>query len=286
MSNNRTQFNMGEELRIFLNRMEPTARTINYGGVHNTSNLVSKFSNWRSSFSFITTPEIEVGSVVWENVSSLYLWLVLFFISLDPILLVVEIIIVGCILWIIKNLWVSSGGSWLAGKGISTYEVIGIIGSSFIIIIFDLMCSMSEDDWNDFILCGIAFILCFGFGGVIVGLGLGCPISLSPISGSGLRAGCFDILNIFLCLFRIFVCFIRYVFYDLQLEVVDFATQFTEVSGEVDVLWSFFLLGSIGVQIILCLVKLVIASFLLLLVLDLFVIRPISWSVSRWGKLR
>jgi len=57
---------------------------------------------------------------------------------------------------------------------------------------------------------------------------------ISSISGGELtlRILYTDIVNNALCLLRVFFCWIRYIFYDLQAELVDLAFHYTELGDE------------------------------------------------------
>lgn len=41
-----------------------------------------------------------------------------------------------------------------------------------------------------------------------------------------------DMLNNFLCVLRIFFCWVRYLFYDFQVEAVDLAFHYTDVAND------------------------------------------------------
>jgi hypothetical protein len=61
---------------------------------------------------------------------------------------------------------------------------------------------------------------------------------ISSISNGDLtlRVIIFDIINNFLCVLRIFFCWVRYIFYDLQVELVDFSFHYTDSTNELAIL--------------------------------------------------
>jgi hypothetical protein len=61
---------------------------------------------------------------------------------------------------------------------------------------------------------------------------------ISSVSSGDLTARviAFDIINNFLCILRIFFCWVRYIFYDLQVELVDFSFHYTDAVNELTVL--------------------------------------------------
>lgn len=119
-----------------------------------------------------------------------------------------------------------------------------------------------------------------------------------------------DVLTNFLCALRIFFCWVRYLFYDFQVEAVDLAFHYTDVANELTPLtlleggawfapepteggarplwagvapvWALLIpildVGFTLLQLLVGLFKFAIALFLLWLLVDLFVLRPLALS--------
>ena len=106
-----------------------------------------------------------------------------------------------------------------------------------------------------------------------------------------------DVINVALCLLRVVFCWVRYIFYDLQVELVDLSLHYTDEVGALEFggwgLWPPLALlvavqwdaTLVAVQVLLSFFKLVIASFLLWLIVDLFVLRPMAWAEGAWADL-
>lgn len=191
-------------------------------------------------------------------------------------------------------------------------------------ILFDVfMCSVDEDVTDVFSYFMLVFVfLLFFF--LILGIDIQYFYMVSNISGGDLttRVVVFDVINNFLCVLRIFFCWVRYIFYDLQVELVDFSFHYTDSINDLN-LFIFFdnfqtnwnnnthsninqysLLSSLRVsfwllifyfldisfiifQILLSFVKLFIAFFLLWLIVDLFVLKAFALSESSYfNKIR
>jgi hypothetical protein len=129
----------------------------------------------------------------------------------------------------------------------------------------------------------------------LFGLGIMFSMALTPVSGGEIlgRLVLADIVNFFLCLLRVMLCWTRYIFYDIQVEGIDIALQYTDESylslGGVSFASLFFAalesqldIVFVGLQTMLSLFKIAIASFLLWLIADLFVMRPASRVASLW----
>ena len=122
----------------------------------------------------------------------------------------------------------------------------------------------------------------------------------------------FDILNNFLSILRIFLCWTRYIFYDIQVETIDFSFHYIDHSNEIYlnyllkssdedrsniknfdvtfiflmksflsyILFFFFDILTIIIQIILSIFKLLIAFYLLWLIVDLFILKVLCLKES------
>jgi hypothetical protein len=223
-------------------------------------------------------------------------------IAIDPLLVLAEVSLVVILCALSSPLFplLAHTYSILIGfclsNGVSAYEVGGLLTSILGLIVFDLFLAATEEDLADM---ASGLILCFvGWSLALVALGLGSSLfyALSSVSGGGVgaRVVISDVINVALCLLRVVFCWVRYIFYDLQVELVDLSLHYTdEVGGPSFGGWGLYtpLALVVGVQIDITLVvvqvllsffKLVIASFLLWLIVDLFILRPMAWTESEW----
>jgi hypothetical protein len=166
----------------------------------------------------------------------------------------------------------------------------------------------------------IFVVLLFFF--LLIGTDIQYYYMISSISNGDLvfRVICFDVINNFLCVLRIFFCWVRYIFYDLQVELVDFSFHYVDSVNDLTVLalynntefnWFnggyfnfvdfnitstfktvFWLIVYLYVdisfiifQILLGFVKLFIAFFLLWLIVDLFILKAFVHSESTYLRL-
>lgn len=227
-----------------------------------------------------------------------------FFFKLDIFFYIVELFIFFTVIYIffsnlsfklsnVTNLYQLS-----VSTALSYYEVIGLVTSSALLVIFDIIVAALDEDITDM---ALVFVLIFVIGSIVgftYGLGLlKAYSSLSPVSNgeSTKRVYISDAINVFLCLLRVFLCWTRYIFYDLQVEHVDMALQYTDEIGlvftnESKGLYFFFMsflfclldLLFFGIQILMCLFKFGIAVFLLWLILDLFLLRVSARVSEKW----
>jgi len=119
-------------------------------------------------------------------------------------------------------------------RGLSVAEIFSLVTFVAGFLVFDMFVIMAEDDALE--------AISYMFGGVIVAalvlLLLAVDVQyyfmISAISSgeATLRVFYTDIVNNALCLLRIFFCWIRYLFYDLQAELVDFVFHYTETAEE------------------------------------------------------
>jgi len=101
-------------------------------------------------------------------------------------------------------------------------------------IVFDVFVTLAEDDVLEAISYVFAGIICLAVILLALAVDLQYYYLISSISGGEqtLRVLYTDIVNNILCLLRIFFCWIRYLFYDLQAELVDFSFHYTELAEE------------------------------------------------------
>ena len=180
--------------------------------------------------------------------------------------------------------------------------------------IFDIFLSFSEDDSSDtyFYLMLIFIVMMFFFLSIAIDIQYFYSMSNASTGDVTLRILFFDILNNLLSVLRIFLCWIRYIFYDLQVEAVDFSFHYIDYNNEVCInfllknssddkstinnfdisftvmlksfffylLYFFFDITIIIIQIILSVFKLLIAFYLFWLIVDLFILKVLCLKES------
>jgi hypothetical protein len=123
-------------------------------------------------------------------------------------------------------------------NNVSVAEV-GVFFSFFLgFIIFDIfICSSDEDVTDVFSYFMVVFVILLFFF-LILGIDIQYYYMISSVSSGDLTARviAFDIINNFLCILRIFFCWVRYIFYDLQVELVDFTFHYTDSINDLTVL--------------------------------------------------
>lgn len=177
---------------------------------------------------------------------------------------------------------------------LSYYEIISIFSSYLVISVFFFVLAIEDEDISDMLFLLIFIFLIFLLYGLLFSLGfIKCYFFLnSNNSGYVFRKKVSDdIINFILSLLRIFVCWIRYIFYDLQVDFIDMLLLYTEdINFEIcdsnfnlnffyKILTIILDLILYTLLVIMCLVKLSIASFLMWLIIDLFLLR-IGFFVS------
>lgn len=185
-------------------------------------------------------------------------------------------------------------------------------------VIFDIFSSAIEEDVTDvffyFMLCFVLVLFVFLIGGIDVQYFY--MISSTSAGDLTTRVVVFDVINNFLCVLRIFFCWVRYIFYDLQVELIDFAFHYTDAINDLNAMtmfenfvitdWgqssytlqnNFTMISSLKVtfwllvyffidvafiifQILLSFAKLFIAFFLLWLIVDLFILKALALAES------
>lgn len=105
-------------------------------------------------------------------------------------------------------------------------------------LIFDLFISAVDEDVTDVFsyFMFVFVVLLFFF--LILGTDVQYYYMISSISNGDLtlRVIVFDVINNFLCILRIFFCWVRYLFYDLQVELVDFSFHYTDSVNDLNLL--------------------------------------------------
>jgi len=203
--------------------------------------------------------------------------------------------------------------------GLSLTEVAVAVTLVAGLLLFDIFVSLSEDDPTDTLGYGILILVIATFALWGLSVDVQAYYTLCCVGSGDLttRVVLTDVLNNFLCVLRIFFCWVRYLFYDFQVEAVDLAFHYTDVANDLSPLtlleggawfapepseggarpvWAataavWVLLApamdvaSTLLQLLLGLFKFAIALFLLWLLVDLFVLRPLALSETT-GLLR
>lgn len=190
-------------------------------------------------------------------------------------------------------------------RGVSVAEIFGLLTFALGFVFFDMFVSLAEDDSLEALSYVFASVIVCAVLLLFLAADVQFYFLISSISGGELtlRVLYTDIVNNALCLLRVFFCWIRYIFYDLQSELVDLAFHYTELGDEAALevfpsidtiensqLWVllsnltgmlliiFLDLVSIIFQILIGAFKLFLALFLFWLILDLFLLRTVAHS--------
>lgn len=245
--------------------------------------------------------------------------------SLDPLLLLFELaLLVLVISWVVS--FTSLGFLLQRGYGdlvtfcqhrsISLVETFGLLSLFLGFILFDAFVTLAEDDTLE--AAGWVFAAVIASAVTFLALAVDVQFYYLVCSVSGaepaLRLLYADFVNNVLCLLRVFLCWLRYVFYDLQAELLDLSFHFTELGGVDATLGGVLGLGYLGgevgspalgallgllctlatllleaafviAQLLLGGVKLGLALFLFWLILDLFLLRVAVRTEARWAAL-
>lgn len=120
-------------------------------------------------------------------------------------------------------------------SGLSLTEIgVGVtLGAG--LILFDIFVSLSEDDLTDTLGYGVLFLVIATFALWGLAVDTQAYYTLCCVGSGDLttRLVLTDALNNGLCALRIFFCWVRYLFYDFQVEAVDLAFHYTDVSNEI-----------------------------------------------------
>lgn len=210
--------------------------------VHPTPLLVWSLTGWTGGQPGALSLGFGAGALVGQT-ARFVRWGLWILEALDPFLLVGELIAVCAVLGLLGTL-LHQRRAWLGGyadlvtfcqqRGASLAEVGSLVTLYVGFIFFDAFVTMAEDDALEAIsyvfICLISLALLL----LIAGVDVQYYYMISSISGGELtlRLLYTDCVNNLLCLLRIFFCWIRYLFYDLQAELVDFSFHYTELAEE------------------------------------------------------
>lgn len=103
------------------------------------------------------------------------------------------------------------------------------------LILFDVFVSLSEDDPTDTLGYGVLILVVATFALWGLAVDTQAYYTLCCVGSGDLttRLILTDALNNGLCALRIFFCWVRYLFYDFQVEAVDLAFHYTDVSNDI-----------------------------------------------------
>lgn len=162
----------------------------------------------------------------------------------DPALLALEAFLVLVVAAPLGNALVQrtsqGGGAYqdfvaaCKSSGLSVTEIgVGVTLAAGLLV-FDLFLSLSEDDPTDALGYGVLILVVATFALWALAVDIQAYYTLSCVGAGDLtaRVVLMDALNNALCALRIFFCWVRYLFYDFQVEAVDLAFHYTDVSNE------------------------------------------------------
>jgi hypothetical protein len=126
-------------------------------------------------------------------------------------------------------------------NNISMTEFGALISVVLAFVFFDFFLAFTEEDPTEvFSVLFLALFLAGGFG-LIFAFDLQYFYMVSSFGGANVIFEFFnDLIANFLCFLRVFLCWIRFIFYDLQVEGLDFVFHYLGDAGEV----SFGVLGT------------------------------------------
>lgn len=182
-------------------------------------------------------------------------------------------------------------------NGLSYVEITSVITIFFFFIIGDIILSFGEDCYFDNLFFGIIIFLVLCLFLLLLSLDIKYFYSMNSVSSNSvnLRTLIFDIFNNFISLLRIFLCWIRYIIYDIQVDLVDLNYFYLDYNNDIKYIFknyhestnsvnfltfvynyisaiTIFVLDIFFIlfQIVICVFKLFIAFYILWLILDLF----------------
>lgn len=119
-------------------------------------------------------------------------------------------------------------------SGLSLTEIGVAITLGAGLLLFDIFVSLSEDDPTDTLGYGILILVMATFALWGLSVDVQAYYTLCCVGSGDLTARLIltDVLNNFLCVLRIFFCWVRYLFYDFQVEAVDMAFHYTDVAND------------------------------------------------------
>lgn len=243
--------------------------------------------------------------------------------ALDPALLALEVFFVAVVCLGLDKWTAGATGRQLfyddlvtlcKYNNLSLTEIAVAATLSVGFVFFDIFVSFAEEDVIDSLNYLILLFIILTFVFLLLAVDVQYFFMVSNAGGDlTLRVIAFDLVNNVLCALRVFFCWVRYIFYDLQVELVDLSFHYADSVNEASLLTWFdvnlqnaaalpghnpnSLISSAGAliwalvavfldvalyifQALAGLFKLVIASFLLWLIVDLFLLRGFALDES------
>jgi hypothetical protein len=119
-------------------------------------------------------------------------------------------------------------------RGVSAAEVLSLTTAALGLCLFDAFVTLAEDDALEAVSYVFGCVIALATLLLLLAVDVQYYYMVSAVSGgeATLRLIYADIVNNGLCLLRVFFCWVRYLFYDLQSELVDFAFHYTELAEE------------------------------------------------------
>lgn len=135
----------------------------------------------------------------------------------------------------------------LKKHGLSVTEVLVLVTSTIGFIFFDAFVALSEEDIFEVVNYALLLVVLAAATLLVFALDVQYYYAISSVSGgeATIRLVCQDLQNNFLCLLRIFSCWLRYIIYDMQAEGLDMVFFYAESSNEL-ALESDFLVGTLS----------------------------------------
>jgi hypothetical protein len=162
-------------------------------------------------------------------------------VSVDPLLLLAELLVLAAL---VASLGRLLGQLALAQpfyddlitlckvRNVSLAETLGLLTLTLGFVVFDAVLAASEDDLFDNV--GLVLVACICTTAVLTLAGVDVHYFFMTSGASSgeprLRVLYGDALNNLLSLTRVLFCWLRYLFYDLQAELVDMAFHFVDTS--------------------------------------------------------
>lgn len=168
--------------------------------------------------------------------------------AIDPVLLALEVFFVAVFCLSLNKLAFFQSGRQLfyddlvtlcKYNNLSLTEIAVTATLSVGFIFFDIFVSFGEEDVVDSLNYLILLFVILTFVFLILAVDVQYFFMVSNAGGDlTLRVIAFDLVNNVLCALRVFFCWVRYIFYDLQVELVDLSFHYTDsVNDAALMLW-------------------------------------------------
>jgi len=246
-----------------------------------------------------------------------------FILSVDPALLFAELLALALILFVAPRPTSfrlrRRGGyddvvTFCQTNNVSLTELGALTTLTLAFVGFDFFLAFVEDDPTEVFSCLVLALAVAGGLGLVLAFDVQYFYMVSALGGGNAALVAFnDLVANALCVLRIFLCWTRYIFYDFQVEALDWTFHYVEGAGEAGLgsllgvyrvaasptaasapslwevfwaplfwfLWVLVDLWFFAFQVLVAIFKYAIALFLMWLLFDLFWFRPLADSESR-----